>query len=221
MKKNTAYITILLLAVLVAAVLSIRLFAQKSAPEASAGTQRQQINPPVAETENSVTPPAESLTAGSETAPPAPETAPPAPIEAPVFETRPPIETAEPTPGPASASGSFRSDTGTYLNIVAEWSAVPDGGSATLQVDVYALSYSLHTDALASAVELTVNDETYTADSAAVHYDGSEPTRSPLASFHVDVPVGGVGMSIVWHYRGSYSGVALDDIAAAGAAQIG
>ena len=221
MKKNTTYITIILLAVLVAAVLSIRLFAQKETPKTPAETQQTQINPPVNETAPAAETDTPAPALPSDSAAQLPEPAPPAPTEPPVFETRPPIDPAEETPAPVSASGSFRSDTGTYLNISVSWTARSDeSGNVKLTADVSAEHYSLYTGALASAVELTVNGQTYTASSGEISYNGSAVASTPLARFTVDVPRGDVALSAVWHYNGSYSGVELETITAAGTAHI-
>lgn len=218
MKKNTAFITILLIAVVVAAVLSIRLFVGQEAPEP---TPTQTIRPPVTET------PAPPVTetpvppAGTETPVQTPE--PTEPQETPGIETRPPLETDPPeTPEPISVSGSFRSDTGTWLNIVADWSAASDAeGKVQLTLTVSADHYSLFTGALASAVELNVNGEVYKASSAEIQYDGSARRVTPLASFTVEAPLGNVPVSVTWHYNGRYSGVELTDIVASDVLSIG
>ena len=213
MRRTTAYITIALIAVLLAAVVSLRIFFGNRDTEAPDETP--QVNPPVTQAIElpETIPPTEAVI----------ETTPP-PTEPPVFETRPPIETPAPTPTPipASASGSFSSSTGTNLNLLAEWSAYTDGsGQPKLRVDLYAVSYSFYTDALWNALELTVNGQTYSASSSAVRYDGETITRTLLGSFTVDAPSGSVSLSAVWHYRGSYSGVELEDITASGTAYLG
>ena len=118
---------------------------------------------------------------------------------------------------PAAASGSIRSDTGTGLNLRADWRVYSDAsGKLKLQVDVSAVSYSFYTDALYQAVVLTAGGSSYSANSAAVQYGGEALITSPIASFTVDAPASGSAISVVWNYRGSYSGKPLDQIIASG-----
>ena len=142
------------------------------------------------------------------------------------METRPPLETPVPTPVPTpaptpqpqvSASGSFSSSTGTGLNAKVDWRVYTDAsGKQMLQADVSAVSYSFFTDALYQAVVLTVGGSTYSANSAAVRYDGDALTTTPIASFTLPAPASGTPISLVWHYRGTYSGKELEDITAEG-----
>lgn len=211
MRKNTALITILLLAVIAAAALSLRVFFAEKAPEALSPTPPPAPTPPAATAQT--LPPVESETLPTDT--PSPTGTPePAPSQTPE-----PTPTPTPTTLPVSASGSFASDTGTGLNLVADWSAYTDGsGAAKLRVELSARSYSFYTDAIWNALELTVNGTTYSASSAAVRYDGADMVVTPLASFTVDAPEGGADLTATWHYRGSYSGIPLEDITAAGRA---
>lgn len=211
MKKTVIYV-ILLIAVAIAAVLSVIALLRKSpaaAPEVSA--------PPTA--------PAVSETTDAPALPTPTET--PVPTEAPVFETRAPLETETPEetpapeetvpPAPEDLSGSFNSDTGTGLNLTVDWRTFADGdGSRRLRVEVSAVSYSFYTSSLYQSIVLTVDGVSYTADSPELSYDGSELAISPMAVFTVDAPDAGTAVTVVWHYRGSYSGVALEEITASG-----
>lgn len=217
MKRSAAYVVVLLIVVVIAAVLSINIL---FGPERTKATEPPQgIHTPVPETE-APTPATQTET------PKATETPAPTPTETPVIETRAPLETPEPTPTeaplPVDAGGSFSSATGTYLNLVVDWAAytAPDG-STKLRVDLSASSYSFFTSALYQGLELTVGGQTYTANSPEISYGGPDLITTPMASFTVDAPTGNVGITAVWHYRGSYSGVELDDITASGTAFIG
>ncbi len=118
-------------------------------------------------------------------------------------------------------SGSFQSDTGTGLNIRVDWSVVRGVmGEKTLEVQVSTLSYSLYSIEMPSGVELTVNGAVSVGKSAAVNYSGRSQIASPLASFSVPNLSGTVQLSAVWHFNGSYSGVALSDIRASGTAVV-
>ena len=118
-------------------------------------------------------------------------------------------------------SGSFVSNTGTKLNIMVSWSVVAGGlGQKTLEVQVSAVSYSLVSSALNSGVELTVNGMVYAQNSSPVNYRGNAQVANVLASFSIPNLSGTVNLSAVWHFRGTYSGIALDDIRASGIAVV-
>ena len=211
MKRSAAYIALLLVVVVIAAVLSIRVFTREKAEEPTSTQQPQQqvlTLPPVEEPGKTVV-----------TMPPATPTPTPEPTEEPVFETREPITTEPPEetkpPIPVDISGSFRSDTGTGLNLLVDWGARSTAGeTVSLIVNFSAQSYSFYTSALYNSLELTVNGRTYSANSPAVSYDGSDLTTTPLTTFTVEVPRGTTTLDAVWHYKGSYSGVELSDITA-------
>ena len=110
-------------------------------------------------------------------------------------------------------SGSFTSNTGTALNIQVDWSVVKTlAGTKELKVSVSTWSYSLNSISLEKGVELTVNGALYCADSAAINYGGQTQASNLLASFSIPNLSGTVNLSAVWHFRGSYSGVELNDI---------
>ena len=208
MKRPTALIAILLIVVVLIAVLGLRLFLKDdAAPQESAP-------PPTAPpTSAPVTAAPETPTAAPET--PAP-TAPPPPTPSP---TEPPIETHEPivtpSPTPMKADGSFRSNTGTGLNLVVDWAVTGgDGESASVTFVYYAESYSFYCSPLYNSLELTANGETHAASSPNISYDGKDQIRTQLASFTVTLPRGQNAVSAVWHYRGTYSKTELEDITA-------
>lgn len=149
--------------------------------------------------------------------------------------TPPPTPTPRPTPTPAptptptpalppsaeEVSGSFRSDTGTGLNILVEWMAYPTGdGKYRMAVDVSTVSYSFFTDALFESVEIKVGEDRYFLSSAKVDYDGTDLAVTPLASKTLETGSGSVPVSVVWSYKGTYSGVELESITASGTAQL-
>ncbi len=118
-----------------------------------------------------------------------------------------------------ACSGSFRSNTGTGLNILVEWNVVAGLlGDKTLEVKVSTWSYSLSNTSLDNGVELHVNGALYLAKSNPIDYRGAEQSANLLASFSIPNLSGTVSLSVVWHFRGSYSGVALNEIRAEGTA---
>lgn len=215
--KKSAWYVVLLLVILVAAV------AVCISTLRSEGDGQPQDTP--APTVNAETPAPESPenTPEETEGPKATET--PQPTEVPVFETKEPIVNTTPVPEEkpaANASGSFGSNTGTGLNMRVEWETYNAAdGSAKLRVDVYATHYSFSTSALYNAVSITIGDRVYSVSSAEVSYDGDELAESLIATCTVDAPTGGVNIDVVWDYKGSYSGVELETIEAAGYAYIG
>ena len=217
MKKTNFYFAFLLILVVIIAILGFLVVQRGIAPTPSEPT-------PVPE--NTADLPAENTPAPPPSS--SPEETPSAePTEPPVFETRPPMESPEPTEEPhetpelpsaiPSASGSFTSSTGTGLNLLVEWTTVPsEDGSATLLVDVSAVSYSFFTSSLYQSLSLNLNGELYTANSAAVSYDGTDQIATQLATFSLEAPASGTPISVTWAYRGSYSNKQLDEIVATG-----
>lgn len=154
--------------------------------------------------------------------------------EAPI-ETRAPLETPEvtappeptaaptpaptPTPAPADAEGSFRSDTGTALNLKVDWKTYTTGGQRKLQADVYIVSYSIFTSYQWKSITLTVGDKAWSADCSGFSYEGKDQISTKAATFTVDAPPAGTPISVEWYYGGSYSGKDLDTITASGVIQ--
>ena len=115
------------------------------------------------------------------------------------------------------ASGSFTSNTGTQLNLLVSWSVRSDSfGQKTLDVDVYASSYSLYLNPSSSGVELSVNGISYASGTPAVSYSGRTAVTNKLASFSIPHVSGAVTLSAVWHFNGVYSNTTLGDIRATG-----
>lgn len=211
MKRSVAYLAVILILVVLIAVLSITIF--NRAPASPAETEKPQEIHTLPPQQTGTLPP----TTPEPTEMPTPT---PEPTEEPVFETREPVETPEPVN--IDASGSFSSSTGTYLNLVVDWRTFRDtDGTPKLQIDLSASSYSFHTSALYDGLELTVGGETYRANSPEVHYDGDSLAITPLYSFVMDAPEGSTAVTATWHYKGSYSGIELENIVASGTVNIG
>lgn len=139
--------------------------------------------------------------------------------EVPIF-TPVPVSTPTPYQRPAVRSGSFQSDTGTGLNLLVEWKAYGLSGNYEVAVDVSALSYGFYTDALYNSIVITVGEQSVALSSPAVRYDGEELVTTPLVSHSLDADPGIVPISVVWNYKGSYSGVELESITASGTADL-
>ncbi|MBR3084456.1 MAG: hypothetical protein IKH03_07825, partial [Oscillospiraceae bacterium] len=119
-------------------------------------------------------------------------------------------------------SGSFRSDTGTGLNLRADWRVyTDDAGAHKMRVDLSVSSYRLVVGPLWNSLVLTVDGRSYYADSPAVNYEGETVTSTPLYSFVIDAPAGNsFNFSAAWNFHGSYSGTDLNSIVASGVIQL-
>lgn len=154
-----------------------------------------------------------------------PQTAAPA-TESPAAQTVPPTQTPAPTPSPTpsptpapESSGSFRSDTGTSLNITVNWSISGSGSQRTLLATVYAESWGLQSVSAWHGGWLTIGGQTYYFDTEEINYDGSNGLGSSLLGT-VSADISSLSLpataELTWAFRGSYSGVDLDTITATG-----
>ncbi|MBR5094680.1 MAG: hypothetical protein IK095_06255, partial [Oscillospiraceae bacterium] len=142
-----------------------------------------------------------------------------------------PAPTPAPTQAPSFSSvslggGRFDSETGTWLNIHAEWSArTVSATQAEVTVTVYCDHYSLYTSQLYNAVNILVDGQYASLGSPAIEYDSNDLKHTELASktFTVDLAEGQsrtFGVNVEWHYGGTYGGpngrVQLDSIECGG-----
>ena len=121
--------------------------------------------------------------------------------------TETPVPTVQPTAAPVqNQSGEFRSDTGTYINIVVKWTVTGSGGTKTLKLDTYVESYALVTGDRTSDVVFTVGGNVSYASSKAIRLDNVPLTQTFLGSTSVDVTSGtDVPVNVTWHFNGTYS----------------
>ena len=172
-------------------------------------------------------PTATAVPAGAETATPAPIATPeptptaiptPAPTEAP---------TASPTPTPTpvivrDTSGEFRSDTGTWIDIVVKYQIHRNGDDATLTLDAYVESFSLQTAKRLDDVTFTVNGRSATDSSGPIDVNpenGKVETKLGSAQFDVK-PGTTANVSVTWYFLGTYGNQAIDSITADSAISI-
>ena len=154
--------------------------------------------------------PGTTATATPEPTATTPPTATPEPTGTPVptaVPTETPVPTVQPTAAPAQEqSGEFRSDTGTYINIVVKWTVTGSGGTKTLKLDTYVESYALVTGDRTSDVVFTVGGNVSYASSKAIRLDNVPLTQTFLGSTSVDVTSGtDVPVNVTWHFNGTYS----------------
>lgn len=159
---------------------------------------------------------------GTETPEPTPSpTATPEPTPSPTEEPSP---TPEPTEEPVvDAAGSFRSDTGTGLNLVAEWTLASAGeGNVLVTVTLYAESYSLQCSSIYNGGTVVLDGGSHSFNTEPVSYDGSAGlAKNALGSVSVTMPLGEDGAfsipaSASWSFGGTYSGTELGLISAGG-----
>lgn len=117
--------------------------------------------------------------------------------------------------GVAETSGTFKSDSGTKLDIIVNWSVSENAGSKLLHVDVSTTSYSLNYTSMSNAVELEINGEKYAADSNTISYNSKTTMATlPLASFDRPVYGSSAYLVVTWNFNGEYSGQQINKIVA-------
>lgn len=200
MKKSAAPILILVfLLVAVGIFVVFRISKNNASDTQNPGTTATATPEPTATTPPTATP-EPTGTPVSTAVPTAVPTATPVPTET-------PVPTVQPTAAPVqNQSGEFRSDTGTYINIVVKWTVTGSGGTKTLKLDTYVESYALVTGDLTSDVVFTVGGNVSYASSKAIRLDNVPLTQTFLGSTSVDVTSGtDVPVNVTWHFNGTYS----------------
>lgn len=200
MKKSAAPILILVfLLVAVGIFVVFRISKNNASDTQNPGTTATATPEPTATTPPTATP--------EPTGTPVPTAVPTAaPTAAPV-PTETPVPTVQPTAVPVQdQSGEFRSDTGTYINIVVKWTVTGSGSTKTLKLDTYVESYALVTGDRTSDVVFTVGGNVSYASSKAIRLDNVPLTQTFLGSTSVDVTSGtDVPVNVTWHFNGTYS----------------
>ena len=132
--------------------------------------------------------------------------------------------TATPTPIPTatphvdhSASGTIRSDTGAWIDVVAKWETVEEDGKVRLKIDAYVESYSLYyTSYNPDNVVFNVDGNTYRASHDPIAVADNSKTQTLLASQTVDIPTGtDIKVEVTWFSAGlTYGNQQMDSITA-------
>lgn len=200
MKKSAAPILILVfLLVAVGIFVVFRISKNNASDTQNPGTTATATPEPTATTPPAATP--------EPTGTPVPTAAPTAVPTATPVPTETPVPTVQPTAVPVqNQSGEFRSDTGTYINIVVKWTVTGSGGTKTLKLDTYVESYALVTGDRTSDVVFNVGGNVSYASSKAIRLDNVPLTQTFLGSTSVDVTSGtDVPVNVTWHFNGTYS----------------
>ena len=227
--KAVLFIIVFLLALAVAVNLLVDMQSERKA-------EATPTNDPYA---NTVTPSIETQPA-IETAQPTPAAAPStAPTPTPVPAT--PVPTPTPTPVPTATpepaqpiipqgevigSGSFTSDTGTPLNLRADWTAtVLDSENVEVTVNVYLVSYQIEVRELYNAVNVSVGDQYASANSPAIKWENNTKLETLLAStvHTLRLPTGSSAsfpLAAQYQFGGTYSKVELPVIECGGTIEL-
>ena len=125
--------------------------------------------------------------------------------------------------GTSLGSGTFRSDSGTSINIHADWSAVVSGtNTVDITVTAYVDSYSLYTTASPDVLNIAVDGQYFSLASPAIEIPTTTtPVSTKINSRTVTVTLSGgetrnIPVEVLWHYRGTYGGTYLDSIECGG-----
>ncbi len=124
-------------------------------------------------------------------------------------------------------SGSIRSDTGTGINIHADWSAAQHGqNTLTVSVAVYCDSASLYTTASPDALLIKVADQEAKIATPAIEIPNVPDSVSTLLnSISFDISMdsledSSIPIEATWRYMGTYGGKFLETIQCVGAVDI-
>lgn len=133
-----------------------------------------------------------------------------------------PTPAPTPTPRPAGqslGSGSFRSETGSGLNLICDWSAVSAADNkAEVTLTVSIESSTIYLNEWTDCIGLRVGDQTGTMTQPSLSYEGGKTTHSVgTKTFTVSLAGGSsLPVAIEWHYNGTYSGVQIDVVECGG-----
>ena len=213
-----------LLALALALLLALTLFGCWKKPEPSpAPTAGPTPDPGRGETVTTATPAPEptdgpmATPEPMETFQPAPEnTAQPTPEPLPE-ETEEPAEPVIVNPNQL-ASGSFRSDTGTALNLVADWRAAAiDATTARITVTLSLESYSLDIGERRGNI-LTFNGEDYYFVTDPIEIAGGDFVKTQIYVWSQEIPMSELSfdLAVRWNLRGSYSKKEMEAIELSG-----
>lgn len=151
-------------------------------------------------------------------------TATPTPTPIPTATTEP-VQPVIPQ-GEVIGSGSFTSDTGTPLNLRADWTAtVLDSERVEVTVNVYLVSYQIEVRELYNAVNVSVGDQYASADSPAIKWENNTRLETLLAStvHTLSLPSGSSAsfpLAAQYQFGGTYSKVELPVIECGGTIEL-
>lgn len=229
--KAVLFIIVFLLVIAVAVNLLMDMQSERKADATPTNDPYANTVTPSVETQPALETPQPTPAIAPSTAPTAtPVPATPVPTQAP---TPTPVPTATPEPvqpvipqGEVIGSGSFTSDTGTPLNLRADWTAtVLDAERVEVTVNVYLISYQIEVRELYNAVNVSVGDQYASADSPAIKWENNTKLETLLAStvHTLSLPSGSSAsfpLAAQYQFGGTYSKVDLPVIECGGTIEL-
>lgn len=166
---------------------------------------------------------------GKQTPTPTPEvtagkpTATPTPVSTATPATQAPTATVKPTATPEVAtgtSGSFKSDTGTSINVRTDWSYEDQGSMRSVKIRIYlecgTISVSQRNDNT-----LTVNGKTIIYNTEPLKYTEKVRHETLIYEYTFLANKGEtIDVEATWHFRGTYSGVRIETIVCSGSFKV-
>ncbi|MBQ9662349.1 MAG: hypothetical protein IJV40_04260 [Oscillospiraceae bacterium] len=125
--------------------------------------------------------------------------------------------------GTSLGSGTFRSDSGTSINIHADWNALVAGANTVdVTITAYVDSYSLITTASPETLNISIDGQYISLASPAIDIPTTTNQVTTLINNRTfTIPLTGgetrsIPVEVVWNYRGTYGGTYLDTIECGG-----
>lgn len=125
--------------------------------------------------------------------------------------------------GTSLGNGTFRSDSGTSINIHADWNALVSGqNTVDITVTAFVDSYSLYTTATPEALNIAIDGQYFALASPLIEIPTTtQPVSTLINNRTVTVSLSGgetrsIPVEVIWHYRGTYGGTYLDSIECGG-----
>ncbi len=231
--KAVLFIIVFLLVIAVAVNLLMDMQGERKADTTPTNDPYANTVTPSVETQPALETPQPTPAIAPSTAPAAtPTPATPVPTVAPT-PTPTPVPTATPEPvqpvipqGEVIGSGSFTSDTGTPLNLRADWTAtVLDSERVEVTVNVYLISYQIEVRELYNAVNVSVGDQYASENSPAIKWENNMRLETLLAStvHTLSLPSGSSAsfpVAVQYQFGGTYSKVELPVIECGGTIEL-
>lgn len=222
--KAVLFIIVFLLVIAVAVNLLMDMQSEKKAAATPTNDPYANTVTPSVETQPALETPQPTPAIEPSVAPTATPTATPTPTPIPTATTEP-VQPVIPQ-GEVIGSGSFTSDTGTPLNLRADWTAtVLDSERVEVTVNVYLVSYQIEVRELYNAVNVSVGDQYASADSPAIKWENNTRLETLLAStvHTLSLPSGSSAsfpLAAQYQFGGTYSKVELPVIECGGTIEL-
>ena len=222
--KAVLFIIVFLLVIAVAVNMLMDMQSEKKAEATPTNDPYANTVTPSVETQPALETPQPTPAIEPSVAPTATPTATPTPTPIPTATTEP-VQPVIPQ-GEVIGSGSFTSDTGTPLNLRADWTAtVLDSERVEVTVNVYLVSYQIEVRELYNAVNVSVGDQYASENSPAIKWENNTRLETLLAStvHTLSLPSGSSAsfpLAAQYQFGGTYSKVELPVIECGGTIEL-